>query len=480
MKYIKKLILENFQSHKYSEIELDPYLNVIVGPSDQGKSAIIRALKWVLFNEPAGDFFIREGESECSVTVIFNDNVKVKRFRSKSKNTYYLYNASGDEMIFEGFGTSVPQEIKDITSIRKVELDSNQSNSINISEQLEGPFLISEKNSTKANAIGRIVGVHIVDDALKDTLKDIRNLNIRKKNHEDTLEKLEKDLSEYDYLDKLIEDFNRLKEIKQIIYNNEVRLKKLEKSLTLLKKIEEDSTLLKKDLEDLNNIYQIIKIEKSLKEKIEKFNYINNRYTILKNVKTQIGNNKKLLFYLQDLNEADRIVKDITDLYNKLNRLNKLNIRYKYTINKINSHKKILVNLNEIYDIDKKTKLIENNLLKLSKLSNLKNKLEQIKKSLSIGTIYVGELSKTDSILAIKESLEMKTNLLERLMDCKKNYYYIKNNKLETKTTLEGINIQMNKLLKQYRLMLTKIEVCPICFGNIDKLKIDEIINSYK
>ncbi|MCG4585937.1 AAA family ATPase, partial [Anaerosalibacter bizertensis] len=86
MKYIKKVVLENFQSHKYTELEFDEHLNVIVGPSDQGKSAIIRGIKWALFNEPSGNFFIREGANDCSVTVIFNDNTKIKRYKSKSKN----------------------------------------------------------------------------------------------------------------------------------------------------------------------------------------------------------------------------------------------------------------------------------------------------------------------------------------------------------------------------------------------------------
>jgi DNA repair exonuclease SbcCD ATPase subunit len=73
MKYIKRLILENFQSHKYSEVDFAAGLNVIVGPSDTGKSAVIRALKWVLYNEPSGDFFIREGETNCSVTIHISD-----------------------------------------------------------------------------------------------------------------------------------------------------------------------------------------------------------------------------------------------------------------------------------------------------------------------------------------------------------------------------------------------------------------------
>ncbi len=95
-------------------------------------------------------FFIREGEKECSVTVVFNDNTKVKRFRSKSKNSYYLYDETGKEIVFEGFGTTVPQEIIDKTSMRKVMLDSNQSNSLNISEQLEGPFFAFREECNKS------------------------------------------------------------------------------------------------------------------------------------------------------------------------------------------------------------------------------------------------------------------------------------------------------------------------------------------
>lgn len=62
MIHLKRVRLENFQSHRNSVIDFDRGLNVIVGPSDSGKSAIIRAIKWALYNEPSGNYFIREGE----------------------------------------------------------------------------------------------------------------------------------------------------------------------------------------------------------------------------------------------------------------------------------------------------------------------------------------------------------------------------------------------------------------------------------
>ena len=120
MKYLKTVILENFQSHKYSTIDFCEGLNVILGPSDSGKSAIIRGIKWALYNEPSGDYFIREGEREASVTLIFNDKTKLTRLRSRSKNSYILYKKNGEEIKFEGFGTSVPQEIIEEIGIKKI------------------------------------------------------------------------------------------------------------------------------------------------------------------------------------------------------------------------------------------------------------------------------------------------------------------------------------------------------------------------
>ncbi|MCF6459899.1 AAA family ATPase, partial [Clostridium sp. Cult3] len=321
MKYINKLILENFQSHKYTEIEFDSTLNVIVGPSDQGKSAIIRALKWALYNEPSGDFFIREGERDCSVTVIFNDNTKVKRFRSKSKNAYYLYDANNTEKVFEGFGTTVPQEIIDATSIRKVVLDSDQSSTINIGEQLEGPFLLSEKNSTRANAIGRLVGVHIVDDALKDTLKDIRNLNIKRKSYEDTLKDLYKNLEEYEYLDELTNKIKELDNVKQSIYCCQDKLAKLKSIQVELERLNGEIKLVEDYLTKLKDINKITALEQLLSENIKKYIYISNRYDKFNKIKTEIEHDKYLLKALKDINMVGEIINDINLYNNKINKL---------------------------------------------------------------------------------------------------------------------------------------------------------------
>ena len=480
MKYIKKVILENFQSHKYTEIEFDQYLNVIVGPSDHGKTAIIRALKWALFNEPSGDFFIREGEKECSVTVIFSDNTKVKRFRSKSKNVYYLYDEKGKEMIFEGFGTTVPQEIIDKTAIRKIILDSSQSNSINISEQLEGPFLLSEKNATRANAIGRLVGVHIVDDALKDTLKDIRNLNMKKKNYEDVLEKLEKDLIEYDYLEELIKKVNKIENLKHDIYNTQLKLNKLSEILVTFNNIKEEIQLVEEYLDKLKNLYKAINIEKKLNEKICVYDYINNKYSRLDDIKTQKKYNSNLLNSLKETYRTEEIINNINSYYDKIVSLNKINKEYMYIHHNILKNKRILFELKDINDAQKNIKLSEKKYLRFVELLNLNCKLDCTNKSISIGTIYIDKLSNLDLILKMQNILKEKNKTLKVMMDYKNKYDKIMIRKLNIEKNLNKIKVDINEQLKQYKLILTKIEVCPLCFSSIDRLKIDEIVDNYK
>ncbi len=480
MKYIKKVILENFQSHKYTEMEFDKNLNVIVGPSDQGKSAIIRGIKWALFNEPSGDFFIREGEKECSVTIIFNDNTKIKRYRSKSKNAYYLYDENGTEMVFEGFGTTIPQEIIDKTLIRKVALDGDKSNAINIGEQLEGPFLLSEKNSVRANAIGRLVGVHIIDDALKDTLKDARNLNIKKKNHETNLEKLQENLCEYDYLDDLTDKVYQLENIRLKIYNNKIKLESLSKAYESLNKVNEEISQTLSYLEKLKNLNQIIEIENSLTQHIYLYNFINNRHNKLNVINAQIREDRKLLNQLKDIDKSKVCIEKITILAKKSRELEKLHLNYKFLIDNILKTKYQLKLLANIEKVENNLVIINENYLKYNKLLKLEKKLDSVNKSLSIGTVYMEKLSNIDMVSNIKNEIESKNKRLENLIAYKNKYEDFSKTYTKEKKILENLEAELNENLLRYQAILTEIEICPLCFSNIDRARVDKIINNYK
>src|SRR5699024_6283239 len=292
MKYIKKIILENFQSHKYTEFELNEKLNIIVGPSDSGKTAIIRGIKWALYNEPAGDFFIREGQNKVSVSLIFSDNTQLTRYRTKTKNVYELIYNNGEELRLEGFGTGVPEEIKEAIGIYKINLDGKETSSINLAEQLEGSFLLSEKTSTRASAVGQLVGVDVIDDALREVLKDTRTLNVTKKNLEEHMNHLRDEIKSFDYLKELKTTINKASNIKEKLIEFQNLVDKLNNSFETLKEIYDEMSKLQKIINRLNRLNDIDEILSSLQGQYTRYWYLNNYNKNLQKVKRTIENNE--------------------------------------------------------------------------------------------------------------------------------------------------------------------------------------------
>jgi exonuclease SbcC len=480
MVYIKKVILENFQSHKYTELEFDSGLNVIVGPSDQGKSAIIRGIKWALFNEPSGDFFIREGATECSVTVIFSNNIKVKRYRSKTKNYYYLYDSDGNELVFQGFGSKVPEEIINKISLRKVLLDENIPSLINIGEQLEGPFLLSEKNSTRANAIGRLVGVHIIDDALKDTLKDIRNLKLEKRRLEEFSEQLNNSLAEYDYLDDLIEKANKLEDIKNNIYNKQLKLNELIQKHEQLNQINDEIKYLKTYIEKLKNLDIVVDLEHKLSNKITNYRYIFSKKESLNMIENSIKYNQNLLLSLKDIDKIDYYIERLNVVIDRKEKLNNISIKYNKTQKEICIFKNIINKMEGINKIEDNLNVMVTKHKLLTRIFQLKNKLDSVNKSISIGKIYMDKLAGIESVMSIKDLIEDKYSLLQCLSNIKKNYDLILQEKAMIKNKLSLIKNEINSYLQRYREVLSRIEVCPLCLSPIDKENIENIIKNYE
>jgi len=87
---INSLHIKNFQSHPDSFFEFSPGMNVFIGDSDVGKSAIRRALEWLIFNRPISDSFRSWWEGDTEVTVVTSEGNIITRIKQKSKNIYRL------------------------------------------------------------------------------------------------------------------------------------------------------------------------------------------------------------------------------------------------------------------------------------------------------------------------------------------------------------------------------------------------------
>ena len=179
---IKNLNIENFQSHQNSNLEFDKGVNIIIGKSDVGKSAIRRALELVIQNKPNGDDYRSWWGGDTKVTLKTFDNQEVVRLRTNSKNQYFL----GD-IEFNAFGQSVPEEIQKALNL----------NSINFQSQLDSPFLLSDTPGQVAAHFNKIARLDKIDIATANVNKYIKKIEQSISGSELNVEKKEKELSEF-------------------------------------------------------------------------------------------------------------------------------------------------------------------------------------------------------------------------------------------------------------------------------------------
>lgn len=253
MKRVSRLALENFQSHVRSELRFSPGLNVIVGPSDQGKTALIRALRWVLYNEPRGTEFVRAGSDFCRVTVEFDDGVQIVRERGPGVNRYLL-REDGRERVFEAVGTGVPPEIAAAHGMPFLKLDADRPVLLNVALQLEAPFLLLESGSLRAKAIGQVTGVHVLDAAIRDVVAEEGRVAREEARLVREMEEWEEKLREFDNLPAQEEALNRAEKVLQQARQLRERSLRLRRWKEAWERVEEQSRRAERILAGLRDL----------------------------------------------------------------------------------------------------------------------------------------------------------------------------------------------------------------------------------
>jgi DNA repair exonuclease SbcCD nuclease subunit len=214
--HIARVDVENFQSWERLSIDIGPGLNVITGTSDHGKSAILRAIRWVLYNEPRGANFIRWGakkkteahldregvshklDYEVRVALTFTDGTTLIRARTEKAAGYYMViNPDGETDIYKSFSHNPPPDIYSATQMPKIYMTKGVEKSLNLQTQHEGAFLLSDEPSVRAGAIGRLTGVQVVDAAIGQLGKGIANGQREVKSLQRDQERLVSDLAQF-------------------------------------------------------------------------------------------------------------------------------------------------------------------------------------------------------------------------------------------------------------------------------------------
>lgn len=173
---LTKIQIQNYQSHQNTVLDLGPGVNVIVGPSNAGKSACVRAMIWPITNRPLGTGFIRIGQNEADVlleeTRANGQKVSVERIRGKTRNEYIL---NGDsEHPFTAFGSNPPEDVLTSLNLRDV----------NIQTQFAPYFLVFDSPGLVGTAIRQVTGMEKIDQVCDVIASRIRNISGRTKDRE--------------------------------------------------------------------------------------------------------------------------------------------------------------------------------------------------------------------------------------------------------------------------------------------------------
>lgn len=155
---MESLFLKNFQGHRMLRVKLDPQVTTIVGPTDSGKSSIIRAFQWLALNEPRGTDFVREGTTKATV-VLRIDGRKLKRIRGK-RGAYFL-----DGQKFAAFGARVPDEVLALLNLGM----------INFQGQHDAAYWFSQSPGYVSRQLNQIVDLGVIDTTLANLADMLRS-----------------------------------------------------------------------------------------------------------------------------------------------------------------------------------------------------------------------------------------------------------------------------------------------------------------
>lgn len=253
---IASLSILNFLSHKKTIMEFSEGVNVIVGVTDSGKSAIIKALKWIVFNRPAGEDIRSSWGGVTVAKIIVDDGILVKRLRSKKANSYFV-----DDKRFDAVKRDVPEEVLKVLNFTD----------INLQTQFDSHFMLSKSSGEVAQYFNKIAHLDKIDIALQNIQRWTRDVQKKLGYDEQAYKANEERLASYSYLKEAEAKLLRLEEKdndrRDLIRAREEILKLVDADLQIYNQLEKISFLQELE-ESVNNVFEIISEQKQLKNQM--------------------------------------------------------------------------------------------------------------------------------------------------------------------------------------------------------------------
>lgn len=235
---LQSIALQNFQVHSKTAIRFDPSITTIVGSSDVGKSAVIRACRWLAFNNPAGMAFIKDGAKGCMVSLKV-DGHTIKRRRSKSVNHYEL-----DGKTLEAFGQGgVPNDISNILQLSE----------LNFQRQHDAPLWMAMSPGDVAKELNKVVDLDLIDRVMIRLGKQVRTASTELSICEGRLLAARATVEQLSWVEDADEEYKGIERLHAKVSALEEQRRKLEVDITAIDTVQWRIAQIEESLEPLEN-----------------------------------------------------------------------------------------------------------------------------------------------------------------------------------------------------------------------------------
>jgi len=349
---LKFLKIQNFQSHKKTELIFSEGINVIVGESTSGKTAIFRAFQWLVNNRPLGNrfksVFAKDGEP-TSVFAEFEGTTEYgDEFVSIKKDKEITYGIGTDVLgvtdEFKGIGSDVPDSVR-----RLLNLDE-----INIQNQLDQHFLITSSSGEIAKTINRIIHLEDVDSWVSELTSQINSTNKQIKMKEEDIDKMVAELFLFPNLDDFESCISDVEKLQKEILSKRISIESLENIIVKINEVEKEKVILEewlcveKDLNEVKDMYDYIsggaKKQKLLENFIESCNQIDRLSSWIEDISPHI---KSCIGFNSSISEISNKIEKLFKLVNGCTYINAyMKESNKRLVDCIEKYKKELAKLN--------------------------------------------------------------------------------------------------------------------------------------
>ena len=213
MSIIRRVRVQNFESHKDTELKFGPGLNLIRGKSNSGKSSIMRAVALVAYHQWDKKMLRNDG-AEFAEVEVESDRGVVNAKCGEKINTWVVNEKMPDgtmkEFIYDKVGKegNLPPKVLEILGMPRMDM-GDVVDLPNFMFQLEKHYMLDEVNGKKcssnmvARIMDRVIGLGGMEDLIKDMSSD-GTKNKRKLNDNDShISELKSKMHLQDHIDGL-------------------------------------------------------------------------------------------------------------------------------------------------------------------------------------------------------------------------------------------------------------------------------------